>query len=117
MRSILTNINKFNTQINDHFQKDTTKKLVKQQEELLRNLSKVRQQMEMEEEEIGLTKDYYSGSREEKFGHTFDKADKLRKEREQRRVSRSLCLKIISMLEKYERLKFINSSLIEILHS
>ena len=38
--------------------------------------------MEMEEENIGKTKDYFSGSRKKKFGHTLDKADKLRQKRE-----------------------------------
>lgn len=71
-------------------QKETTRKLIRQQEELLRNLSKVRQQMELEEAEIGKTRDYYSGSRENKFGHTLDKADKLRRQREKKRVSSRL---------------------------
>lgn len=43
--------------------------------------------MELEETQIGLTRDYYSGSREDKFGHMFDKAEKLRKQREKKRVS------------------------------
>ncbi|XP_067934381.1 uncharacterized protein [Watersipora subatra] len=63
------------------YKRETARKLVQKQEELLRNLSKVRSDMEQEESQIGKAKDYYSGSRKDKFEHTLQQADKLRHQR------------------------------------
>lgn len=43
--------------------------------------------MELEEHIIGRTRDFYAGSRQEKYGHTMGRAEKLKRQREKQRVN------------------------------
>ena len=69
--------------INLFVQREDARQLVKKQEELLRNLSKVRSEIEQEETQIGKAKDFYVGSKQRKsdYEHTLEAADKRRQQR------------------------------------
>lgn len=60
---------------------ENARKLVKKQEDLLRNLAKTRENLELEEHIIGRTRDFYAGSRYDKYGYSIGRAEKLKRMR------------------------------------
>lgn len=65
---------------------------MKKQEDLLRNLAKTRENLELEEHIIGRTRDFYAGSRYDKYGYSIGRAEKLKRLRTKAKVCLLLTL-------------------------